>query len=515
MKKTTLLFVLLISTLNVFSARYLVQPSGSGSSWINTADATVVNLTTEGVSLNDWLRSKSFSANDEIWVIKGTYQVNSTWSPAVNVKIYGGFDGTESTINDRNVGADLWDYTNETVLDGSSFPSTATTGVIDTNSKNITIDGFTFTSVPLNSTFVIRQRPNSIIQNCRFIQNSTIVISYYETATVTNPGIVNNCYFYQNSAAANASNHSQGTCITATGGPAGSPRFNVSNCFFEENDNTSNIDQASGVVRVQGATSIEKSVFKNNKITTTKIGSSAITLMNGECNLINCLIFGSTGKSALYVHNGGIITNCTFANNPGQGAYIYPNAGSSTLIFTNTVFWGNTNNDAYIFFSGGTATKATFANCATRGISNSQTNTTNHITLSDSNPNFINPSTNDYSLATGSVLIDKGTSTGAPAVDLMGMARPKGAGVDIGAFEFDPTTTQIANINADDFRAYNIEGGVVIECLERDEIINIFSLSGMLLKTEKLHKGINKVHLPSNKLYIIQSNKSTIKTWVK
>jgi hypothetical protein len=39
-------------------------------------------------------------------------------------------------------------------------------------------------------------------------------------------------------------------------------------------------------------------------------------------------------------------------------------------------------------------------------------------------------------LATGSVLMDMGTATGAPANDLSGITRPQGAGVDIGAYEY-------------------------------------------------------------------------------
>jgi len=49
---------------------------------------------------------------------------------------------------------------------------------------------------------------------------------------------------------------------------------------------------------------------------------------------------------------------------------------------------------------------------------------------------FVNAVLNDYHLAVASPAIDKGTSTGAPATDLDGRARPQGAGVDIGAYEF-------------------------------------------------------------------------------
>jgi PKD repeat protein len=49
---------------------------------------------------------------------------------------------------------------------------------------------------------------------------------------------------------------------------------------------------------------------------------------------------------------------------------------------------------------------------------------------------FVNATLNDYHLAVGSLAIDTGTSTGAPATDLDGQARPHGTGVDIGAYEY-------------------------------------------------------------------------------
>jgi hypothetical protein len=44
-------------------------------------------------------------------------------------------------------------------------------------------------------------------------------------------------------------------------------------------------------------------------------------------------------------------------------------------------------------------------------------------------------SATDLTLKVGSSAIDKGMTTGAPATDLLGVARPQGAGIDIGAYE--------------------------------------------------------------------------------
>ncbi len=61
-----------------------------------------------------------------------------------------------------------------------------------------------------------------------------------------------------------------------------------------------------------------------------------------------------------------------------------------------------------------------------------------------SNPQLVNYQADgkgDYHLQSGSPAIDAGTSTGAPATDFDGVARPQGAGYDIGAYEFVATGT--------------------------------------------------------------------------
>ena len=53
-------------------------------------------------------------------------------------------------------------------------------------------------------------------------------------------------------------------------------------------------------------------------------------------------------------------------------------------------------------------------------------------------PLFVDPVTGDLRLRAGSPAVDTGSATGAPAVDFAGVARPQGAGFDIGAFERQP-----------------------------------------------------------------------------
>ena len=48
---------------------------------------------------------------------------------------------------------------------------------------------------------------------------------------------------------------------------------------------------------------------------------------------------------------------------------------------------------------------------------------------------FVDPANNNYQVKVGSPAIDKGSATAAPAFDILGIARPQGAGIDIGAYE--------------------------------------------------------------------------------
>jgi hypothetical protein len=56
-----------------------------------------------------------------------------------------------------------------------------------------------------------------------------------------------------------------------------------------------------------------------------------------------------------------------------------------------------------------------------------------------SNPLFVNYQPNgsgDYRLSSSSPAIDRGNATKAPKVDVNGVARPRGAAIDIGAYEY-------------------------------------------------------------------------------
>lgn len=91
-------------------------PGGDGTSW-GTAFRTI---------------QQGANAGGEVWVAKGTYSERVTISAPVS--LYGGFTGTESTLEARNVS------TNPTIVDAASLGSAIT---ISASAAGSRIDGFT------------------------------------------------------------------------------------------------------------------------------------------------------------------------------------------------------------------------------------------------------------------------------------------------------------------------------------------------------------------------------------
>ncbi len=106
---------------------------GSGTSW-----STAFNTIQDGIDA-------ASSAGGEVWIAKGTYYVYSTSNADTlemksGVDLFGGFDGTETSRDQRDWNA------NETVIDGhQSAGSGNQVQHVVTGADNATIDGFTIT----------------------------------------------------------------------------------------------------------------------------------------------------------------------------------------------------------------------------------------------------------------------------------------------------------------------------------------------------------------------------------
>jgi len=137
---------------------------------------------------------------------------------------------------------------------------------------------------------------------------------------------------------------------------------------------------------------------------------------NGSSSMGGGIVIGAgDAPGGVQVKNTKIINNIVFKN-PRSGIMQYCYSGQSCIgsgnVTANNLVYGNGSN---ISLKTGSATATVSAD-----------------------PKFVsyNPTgSGDYRLASGSPAANKGTSSSAPATDILGTARPKGGAFDIGAYE--------------------------------------------------------------------------------
>ena len=283
----------------------------------------------------------------------------------------------------------------------------------------------------------------------------------------------------------------------------------VDHCVFR---NCTSGSKAGGIFVDQSNTNqsiIRNSLFENCKNT---LGdqAAAISCESGTVNVLveNCIIRGCTGDVMIYSRAGMTVRNCVVYNNNatnngclyGGGTFINNticnNTGTryagSRITGTgyNNVFWGNTTTYADINFVA--------AGSHNVGDSGRESACFTNLNLAADNnaangPNFRNPTgfvglaktdaektavaEADFAITSASTaLVDAGDDTQAPAADIKGVSRPKGDGVDVGAYEYDPDAIPVAvtgvNILQDSIRLIVGKAGTLVAQVEPAEADN-------------------------------------------
>ncbi|QPN46133.1 DUF4347 domain-containing protein [Priestia aryabhattai] len=225
---------------------------------------------------------------------------------------------------------------------------------------------------------------------------------------------------------------------------------------------------AGGAIRANGGSiTVEDSNFQNNAgavINSATTAGSTVVVRNTTIHDNSASIVGGTAMSSL-VRLGGannhVLENVAIYNNTGTYSSTGTIAGGAVIVLSNV--GGSVNivnstiaNNVFLNTGSGSITSAglgwvsgqvgtiTVQNSILTGntvngaaadaaTGSSYTSTTNLI---GTTVNFVDAAGGDYRLAsTASNAIDQGTSSGAPATDLRGFERPRGGGVDIGAYE--------------------------------------------------------------------------------
>ncbi len=174
-------------------------------------------------------------------------------------------------------------------------------------------------------------------------------------------------------------------------------------------------------VKTQAPIHVEGSLFHSNLVTGTGAGGARIINENGF--------------NATYIYNN------TFAYNEATsggtvGGLLFENEDDASAYIKNNIFWGNDNSDL-----GVTGNIASQNDCGYNDVGVfDDVIVCNGVNVVQVDPGFTDPAAGDFRLATNSPLIDVGCSNlqcvgGLPILDLNGVARPQGAGYEIGAYE--------------------------------------------------------------------------------
>ena len=394
---------------------------GSGDSWANAIPDLQTALGVAGTNTS------------EIWVAAGIYKPGNLNTVSFEISIddlhlYGGFDGTESSITERDV------FNNPTILSGdingndngvSFYESTRSDNsihVVRLNANNVVLDGLQIndgsavgssgsTDERAGGIYVNELAQNLVIRNCQFYNNlGEIGGAIYSNLNVNTSMNIENCIFSNN-----VSRYGTGICfllndnITAT--------FEMTNTLFYNNISE---DAGSGAQGFTGSSLWVRANSSGSNLTTT-------------------------------------ISNCTFANNRDRGTTASSDKGTLALTertdgnsthnatINNSIFYNNkqgTSNAMGISINKGHAHLPSSTFVYNSISDDSFSNLTYLTNTSNSNPLFTDMANNDFTLQTSSPAVDTGDNTKVPAgitTDLLGNQRIFNITVDMGAYEFDPS----------------------------------------------------------------------------
>ncbi|MBE7641096.1 T9SS type A sorting domain-containing protein [Salegentibacter sp. BLCTC] len=415
--------------------------NGSGDSWVNAipelADALKWAHQEHQIG-TPWSESNPL----EIWVAKGTYHPdagdratnndrNETFQLISGVRVYGGFEGVEDNLTDRDwqehitvlsgdiEGNDASD-SNEIVVDPVNISGANSYTVVTGSDADDTaiLDGFTITAGSADDESVDTDAPE---------RNGGGIYNYEGSPTLTNLIITGNITEYRGGGVFNFNSspvltnvniEGNRTIVGSSSGHYGGGIANISGSFavLINSKIVGNSAQAGGGVYNEGSptTIINTLIVQNTAISSN--GGGIFNFLSTPTELINVTISGND------------------AGNLGGGVF---NAFAS-LNLKNTIVWGNTAD------SGNEIATQTVPVILQNSLYGNNTgdivgNLSATLTLNDE-PQFKSVDQQDYSLKANSPAINKGDNNLYPGdlnidLDLAGNPRLFNSTIDIGAFE--------------------------------------------------------------------------------
>lgn len=393
--------------------------TASGDSWDNAT------------TLSDALTKAK--AKDQIWLKAGTYPGGITLQSGI--RLYGGFAGTESSIDERAIDSDkAYRMTHQTILSG------------DVN-KDDEVDG-------VNLIFPANQSRDD---NATHVLTLNLAPTQQSGNNNTEPTLVDGITIRGGQADADGE---YGGGIYVTGNNNGGGVYIIRRCFFLENYATQGgaLYVSSTVGNTADECLIDRCGFFNNAAGQrgTAVNEGGAIYLAGAGTVVNCAVFNNENGGIYLANSAAKVINSTVTRNTASGI------DGTGYEVRNTVIWGNST------LSSDNARPA-FSHCAYPEANAEDADSDNNVYLAAKNneengPHFSSPSlktgfdtdftlsaSNRYPLWTwepieATPLVDAGDSqayneTGYGNVDLNGDPRVQNGTIDIGAFEYQPVST--------------------------------------------------------------------------
>ena len=412
---------------------YYVSPTGTGdgSSWANTMSLENA-LTTAKAGDQIWVQGF-----EEITTDKQLYIAPATgFTLESGVQLYGGFAGTETSINDRETLGKPYQLKYRTVLSGDI-------------GKDDVID---------NTNLIFPD-------NTKRTDNATHVLSINMASSSgsnnnTYPTVVNG--FSIGGGQADGANEYGGGIYISGDNTNGGGIFRIERCFFVNNYATQGgaIYVTSDVQNVNnGESLINQCVIYNNAAgeRAAVVNAGGGIYLAGQATVVNSSIFNNE-NGGLRLSKGSKVINATVARNSGAGIDMTIDNISDFSVF-NTIIWGNTS--LYAEFTPNFKHSAYHE--ATTGDGNDNIYVTKENRGDQDAPMFDAPSLKtsfdrdfnwrntayplwSWNVLEGSVMQGKGdknfyNQTIYGSEDMAGNTRVHGETIDIGAYEFQPVAT--------------------------------------------------------------------------
>ena len=425
----------------------------SGDSWGNASDniQTIVN---------------NAAAGDEVWVAKGNYVFDRGLELKGGVAVYGGFDGTENSVNQRN-----WEQ-NETHIESNFGTNSGDTYIYNSSATLSVIDGFYIFCRPLTQEesdygFYGKLGVGAAVYNIGKLEiRNTIIANFinWRGAVYNN----NDMKLYNVTFKNNFGTVYEGSAVVAYSGT-----LLVDNCTFTENKAT----EKGAAIFCRNAVQLvikNSSFYKNSNIT---------------------MSYGYYGTAiSLFDHTSTAeIENCVFEENQGGSSVVsFPRSGTpESLSFKNCQFKNNA--APYGLMSGGI-----YVTCF-------QSSAINRITIEDCLFD------GNSSISGGAITIDgydcsikNSTFSNNKAMDVGGLSvyGRKNGGGDVGCYDF---TVDIDNVIISGNEAEMAGGGAFSgrnmtlsnlqvmnnKAIDRDGYGGIVLSGGVTLKNSTIENNIS------------------------